>query len=106
MLRFLVLVALVAAGVTVPAAVTAPAAVGRVAADPIAHDPSIARQGRYFYSFSTGDRGQPHTYLPVRRSTDLLHWESVGPVFTDPPAWVVTELGTVPPDFWAPDITY
>lgn len=80
-------------------------AAGRIAEDPIAHDPTVIRDGRYYYSFITGDIAT-RTYLPMRRSTDLLHWEFLGPVFTTPPAWVVSELGITPGDFWAPDISY
>jgi hypothetical protein len=78
---------------------------GRIASDPIAHDPTIIKQGRYYYSIITGDIGT-RTYLPIRRSADLLHWEPLGTVFATPPAWVVAELGITPGDFWAPDITY
>jgi arabinan endo-1,5-alpha-L-arabinosidase len=74
-------------------------------ADPVSHDPSVIRAGRYFYSFSTGDSNNP-AYLPIQRSTDLLHWESAGTVFTSPPDWVSRELGFVPRDLWAPDISY
>jgi beta-xylosidase len=80
-------------------------AAGRIADDPIAHDPTIIRQGRYYYSFITGDSAT-RTYLPMRRSTDLLHWSDLGPVFTTAPAWVPEQLGTTPPDFWAPDISF
>jgi arabinan endo-1,5-alpha-L-arabinosidase len=91
----------------VPSVATAQEAapVGRVADDPVTHDPTIIQQGRYFYSFSTGDPRNP-TYLPIQRSTDLLHWELVGTVFTTPPDWVSRELGFVPRDLWAPDITF
>lgn len=78
---------------------------GRLAADPVSHDPTVIRQGRYFYSFSTGDSNNP-AYLPVQRSADLLHWESAGTVFTAPPDWVSRELGFVPRDLWAPDISF
>jgi hypothetical protein len=74
-------------------------------ADPIAHDPTVIKQGRYYYSFITGDIAT-RTYLPMRRSTDLVHWTSLGTVFSTPPAWVVEQLGTAPGDFWAPDISY
>jgi hypothetical protein len=73
---------------------------GRRAADPVAHDPSVIASGRYFYSFSTG------VNLPVTRSTDLLHWESAGTVFTSQPDWIGRELGSVPHDLWAPDISF
>jgi arabinan endo-1,5-alpha-L-arabinosidase len=74
--------------------------------DPIAHDPSMIKQGRYYYVFTTGDFTKPNTYLPVKRSTDLVHWEELGPVFSTPPQWVVDTLGITPNDFWAPDINY
>ena len=84
-------------------AVAGPA--GRIADDPIAHDPTLIKQGRYYYSFSTGDIAT-RTYLPMRRSTDLLHWSDLGPVFSSAPGWIGPELGTVPGDFWAPEISY
>jgi hypothetical protein len=74
--------------------------------DPIAHDPTMIRQGRSYYVFITGDSGVANTYLPMKRSRDLIHWEELGPVFTAPPRWVVDTLGITPADFWAPDITY
>jgi arabinan endo-1,5-alpha-L-arabinosidase len=80
---------------------------GRRAADPVSHDPSVIRQGRYFYSVSTGDVNAPTpAYLPIQRSTDLLHWESVGTVFAAPPDWVGRELGFVPGALWAPDLSF
>lgn len=80
------------------------AGVARAAAtDPIAHDPTLIKQGPYYYDVITGDIGT-RTYLRMRRSRDLVHWEFLGPVFTTPPAWVVAALGTTPGDFWAPDI--
>jgi arabinan endo-1,5-alpha-L-arabinosidase len=96
-----VLLLLVTSYVAVPAVSAAAAAAhGRIADDPIAHDPTIIKQGRYYYSFITG------TYLPARRSTDLLHWTDLGSVFTTPPAWVTEQLGATPPNLWAPDISY
>jgi arabinan endo-1,5-alpha-L-arabinosidase len=73
--------------------------------DPIAHDPTVIKQGRYYYAFITGDIAT-RTYLPMKRSTDLVHWTELGPVFRTAPAWVTQELGLTPGDFWAPDITY
>ncbi len=103
----LLLVSLVAATPAAPAAAApGPAAsAGRIADDPIAHDPTVIRQGRYYYSFITGDAAT-RTYLPMRRSADLLHWSDLGPVFPAAPAWVTEQLGTTPPDFWAPDISF
>lgn len=85
---------------------TLPAAPARAAAtDPIAHDPTLIKQGAYYYDVITGDIAT-RTYLPLRRSRDLVHWEFLGTVFSTPPAWVVEALGTTPGDFWAPDIRY
>jgi hypothetical protein len=72
--------------------------------DPIAHDPTLIKQGAWYYDVITGDAGT-RTYLPVRRSQDLIHRESPRPVFTTPPAWVPPRWGVTPVDFWAPDIT-
>ncbi|WP_063765411.1 family 43 glycosylhydrolase [Nonomuraea candida] len=77
----------------------------RPSPDPIAHDPTLIKQGRYYYEIITGDI-DTRTYLPIRRSTDLVHWTPLGTVFTTPPQWVVDELGTTPGDFWAPDLSY
>ncbi|GIG92658.1 family 43 glycosylhydrolase [Plantactinospora endophytica] len=88
-----------------PGAPPPPAPAGRLAADPIAHDPTVVKQGRFYYAVITGDAAT-RTYLPIKRSTDLLHWTELGTVFSAPPAWVVAELGVTPADFWAPDISY
>ncbi|MEK7475723.1 MAG: pectate lyase [Candidatus Coatesbacteria bacterium] len=62
------------------------------------HDPCIiADRGRY-YVFSTGDG------LPIRRSTDLVHWERVGRVFAATPSWVSAAVPGVGA-LWAPDIS-
>jgi len=83
----------------------APASAAPASPDPIAHDPTLTKEGRYYYEIITGDIGT-RTYLPIRRSKDLVHWEFLGTVFTTPPRWVVDELGVTPGDFWAPDINY
>ena len=64
------------------------------------HDPCIIEEKGVYYVFCTG-RG-----VPVRRSTDLIHWENAGWVFAeDVPAWA---LKTVPEarSLWAPDISF
>ncbi|MEU4245413.1 family 43 glycosylhydrolase [Actinoplanes sp. NPDC026619] len=96
-----VLLLLVASFGMVPAGTAVAAPPG----DPIAHDPTVIQQGRFYYSFITGDSAT-RTYLPMRRSTDLLHWSDLGPVFATAPDWVTAQLGTTPPDFWAPDISF
>jgi len=64
------------------------------------HDPTIATHGGEYYVFSTG-KG-----IPMRRSKDLVHWETAGRVFDeDVPAWAKTEIPGAK-DIWAPDISF
>jgi hypothetical protein len=63
----------------------------------------MVKEGSYYYVVITGDSAT-HTYLPIKRSKDLLRWEEVGTVFTSLPSWVSRELGTTPADAWAPDL--
>jgi hypothetical protein len=100
--------AVAAAVLMIVPAVPAGAAVstGRIAADPIVHDPTVIKQGRYYYAVSTGGDAAAGTYLPMLRSADLVHWTSIGSVFAAAPAWIGTELGNIPGDFWAPDLSY
>src|SRR5690242_16007920 len=96
-----------AAGATVAAsqASTGPSSVTTTRPpDPIAHDPTMARDGDYYYVIVTGDAQRPHTYLPIKRSKDLVHWDEVGSVFADLPSWVTQQLGTTPADAWAPEL--
>jgi len=97
--RWFCVAALVLAALVAPAPATA-AGTGRIAADPPVHDPSVIRQGRYYYSFGTGGG------LTLSRSADLLHWTALSPVFATMPSWITTELGFTPTDLWAPDISY
>lgn len=74
-----------AAAVTAPAAAASPLGAASAAStsqagasqprptDPIAHDPTMVKEGRYYYVIITGDAGRPNTYLPIKRSRDLVH---------------------------------
>ncbi len=71
------------------------------------HDPSMIKQDGAYYVFSTGDeRGLHHGTIQIRRSTDLMNWELVGTVFPSIPEWLGNEIGGVPPNLWAPDISF
>ncbi len=71
------------------------------------HDPSIIKQNDAFYVFSTGDeRGFNHGTIQIRRSPDLTSWELLGTIFPTIPDWVGTTIGGVPPNLWAPDISF
>jgi len=79
------------------------------AEDPIAHDPTMVKEGDWYYVLITGDF-ETRTYIPIRRSRDLRHWETVGVVFTELPAWVLEAIGATPADAprdaWAPELSY
>jgi arabinan endo-1,5-alpha-L-arabinosidase len=89
----------------VPAGAVPAGAVSTPNPDPIAHDPTLIRAGGWWYDIITGDIAT-RTYLPIRRSRDLVHWTFLGTVFATAPAWVTAQLGLTPGDFWAPDITF
>jgi len=64
------------------------------------HDPCMVRQQGYYYIYSTGPG------VPIRRSADLIHWESLGRVFQeDVPSWAQREIRGSS-GIWAPDISY
>jgi arabinan endo-1,5-alpha-L-arabinosidase len=65
------------------------------------HDPVIIKEGDTYYVFCTG-RG-----IPVRKSDDLLNWESAFPalIFPQMPAWAHEKIPDQN-DIWAPDISF
>jgi arabinan endo-1,5-alpha-L-arabinosidase len=72
--------------------------------DPLrVHDPAIIKQGDTYYVFSTGNG------ISMRRSTDLVNWEPLPPVFADLPGmlppWAADEVPGAR-SIWAPDIAY
>lgn len=63
------------------------------------HDPVIVKEDGIYYRFQTGD------LLPFYVSTDLLHWEYKGNVFTKNPDWTsITVPGST--NLWAPEVVY
>jgi arabinan endo-1,5-alpha-L-arabinosidase len=72
--------------------------------DPLrVHDPAIIKQGDTYYIFSTGNG------ISMRRSSDLVTWEMLPPVFADLPEmlppWAAAEVPGVR-SIWAPDISF
>jgi arabinan endo-1,5-alpha-L-arabinosidase len=61
------------------------------------HDPSIIREGKTFYLFST------RAGISVRCSEDLLRWRLCGDVFGHLPLWAVQEVPGLR-GLWAPDV--
>lgn len=71
------------------------------------HDPGLIRQDNTYYVFSTGDEhGLNQGSIQIRASSDLARWELIGTVFETTPGWISEELGSTPPNLWAPDISY
>ena len=86
------------------------------------HDPSITKDGDYFYMYQTdASYGNAHAgngHFPYRRSTDLVNWDFQGMAFQEVPSWVKDSLNSLraqmdPPldpienpnyGFWAPEI--
>ena len=64
------------------------------------HDPAIVASGSTYYIYSTGQG------LPIRLSTDLVHWRLIGAVFATKPAWITTTSASDPNSLWAPDVSY
>jgi xylan 1,4-beta-xylosidase len=58
-------------------------------------DPSVARIGDVYWAAATSTARAPG--FPLMRSTDLVHWEAAGAVFSAPPAWASDSL-------WAPEL--
>jgi arabinan endo-1,5-alpha-L-arabinosidase len=64
------------------------------------HDPCIVKAGAAYYVYATGPG------IPMRRSTDLLHWEAIGRVFDGAgPDWIRTEMPQSR-GIWAPDVSF
>lgn len=74
---------------------------GHTAVDVRVHDPSLIKAGDTYYLFSTG-RG-----IPVKTSTDRVHWENARRVFPDSllPAWHREDIPSQDGNLWAPDIS-
>ncbi|WBL23774.1 arabinan endo-1,5-alpha-L-arabinosidase [Zunongwangia sp. HRR-M8] len=86
------------------------------------HDPSITKDGEYFYMVQTdASYGNAHAgngHFPYRRSKDLVNWDFQGMVFSEVPSWIKDSLNSMraqmdPPlpaienpeyGFWAPEI--
>ncbi len=70
------------------------------------HDPSIMRQGKTWYLFTTDVLGLPSgNSLPIRCSEDETTWTACGSVFPQIPAWVQSKVPGIA-GLWAPDISY
>lgn len=69
------------------------------------HDPSIYKEGDWYYVFST-DAQEGGTFkagIQIRKSKDLVNWQWVGRAFTEVPGPAKNWTGAV--GLWAPDVT-
>jgi arabinan endo-1,5-alpha-L-arabinosidase len=64
------------------------------------HDPVMIKQGDTYYVFCTG-RG-----ISVFASRDMKDWQSMKPVFAEPPEWVTRRYPKSRNSMWAPDISF
>ena len=60
-------------------------------------DPTIIRVGETYYAAGTSFDFGPN--YPIYQSDDLVNWERIASVFSEPPAWSSD-------DFWAPELFY
>ena len=72
----------------------------------IVHDPTMIKADGVSYVFSTGDHRYGQGNIQIRKSADMETWSLVGVVCSKQPDWIAAELGTAPPNLWAPDITF
>ncbi|MEU4385465.1 RICIN domain-containing protein [Promicromonospora sp. NPDC023805] len=76
------------------------------------HDPTVIKVGSCHYAFSTGfenDSQNPSGSITIYRtcdSTAATGWTKVGNTWSSTPAWITQELGSTPPNIWAPDVNY
>jgi arabinan endo-1,5-alpha-L-arabinosidase len=69
------------------------------------HDPVLIKEKGTYYVFCTGGGRRSGGVLPIRSSTNLLHWTQSGFVFERVPAWGTNEIPRAR-GAWAPDISY
>lgn len=85
-------------------ATAAPPQLLKLSGDLAVHDPAMIQAGHEYYLFCTGGfRGQG--IVPIRKSSDLRHWERDGFVFDELPGWA-GEAVPKARNAWAPDISY
>jgi len=108
---FLAVLCLVLAGVGV--AVAPPTAADALAGSGTRlHDPSVIKVGSCFYGFSTGfenDSANPTGSITIHRTCDATAatgWVKVGNTWSSTPSWIAQQLGSTPPNIWAPDVNY
>lgn len=72
---------------------------GATTAQPVTHDPVIAKEGKKYVLFATG-RG-----IAMRLSDDLKNWGPESRVFETPPGWAGKTIVGFRDHIWAPDVS-
>ncbi|HEU5458629.1 MAG TPA: arabinan endo-1,5-alpha-L-arabinosidase [Terracidiphilus sp.] len=71
---------------------------------PLAHDPSIAKEGNTYYVYTTA-LTPTQAQFPIRCSHDLHAWKLCGDIFDAIPEWI-QKASPKTRILWAPDISY
>jgi arabinan endo-1,5-alpha-L-arabinosidase len=66
----------------------------------IVHDPVAIQVDSAYYIFNTG------VGIANLKSSDLINWQYLGPVFPSSPEWAKTEVPKFDGNIWAPDISF
>ena len=69
------------------------------------HDPTVLKVGSRYVAMGTGFENVGGGTLRVKTSADGLTWSDAGTLGTAQPAWVAKQLGTTPPNLWAPTLS-
>lgn len=72
--------------------------------DPQIHDPTLLHVGKTYVAMGTGYENVEGGTLRVKTSPDGLTWTDAGTLGETQPAWVEKQLGTAPPNLWAPHL--
>lgn len=83
------------------------ASVSRLTTYRFVHDPTMIREGKQYYVFSTGDPNGKigNGNIQIRTSLNLTHWKYDGTVFKNMPHWIRKAYPKII-NLWAPDILY
>ncbi|GGR18886.1 arabinan endo-1,5-alpha-L-arabinosidase [Deinococcus ruber] len=69
------------------------------------HDPTVLEVGGRYVAMGTGFENIDGGTLRIKTSADGLRWSDAGTLGTAQPAWVAKQLGTQPPNLWAPTLS-
>lgn len=68
------------------------------------HDPTLLRVGNTYVAMGTGYENVDGGTLRIKTSPNGIIWTDAGTLGETQPAWVEKQLGTAPPNLWAPHL--